>query len=64
MKIEIIAGDYLVCSPWDGFTASDDVLSVARPPLLRTGLTDHNGITFTYPDDVTRTADGCNAHGR
>ncbi len=55
-KIFTIAGDYLVCSPWDGFTDSDERINVARPYLLRTSLESHNSVTFVFTDDVTRTA--------
>jgi hypothetical protein len=64
-KIETIAGDYLVCLAWDGTTTStltigetefEERVSIARPPLLRTSLLEHNDVTFVYTDDTTRTA--------
>lgn len=47
-KITTVGGVYLTCRRWDGEnTGVTDVL-VARPYLLRTDLTAHNGVTFTY----------------
>ncbi|MEE8306555.1 MAG: hypothetical protein V3R81_04775 [Gammaproteobacteria bacterium] len=64
-EIETIAGDYLICLPFDGLsTATETVdgvdvatrVNVARPELLRTSLDSHNSVTFVYTDDTTRTA--------
>lgn len=47
-----IYGDYLDC-----VTPGDlAFIEVARPYMLRTSLTSHAGVTFTYPDEVTRIA--------
>lgn len=51
-----IQGDYLVCVRWDGVTEGTESISVCRPILLRTSTLSHNGVTFVYTDDVTRTA--------
>jgi hypothetical protein len=68
-KIDAIKGDYLVCLPWDGTTSTTTIngvviqerFLVARPHLLQTKLLSHNGITFVYTADQTRTAsDGVN----
>lgn len=54
--IKNIQGDYLVCVRWDGVTEGTESISVSRPMLLRTSTLSHNGVTFVYTDNVTRTA--------
>jgi hypothetical protein len=60
--IQAIEGDYLECvqvgrtgpSPC---TPGVDCLKVARPFMLRTSLTSHAGVSFTYTNATTRVAD-------
>jgi len=54
--VKNIQGDYLVCVRWDGVTEGVESVSIARPMLLRTSTLSHNGVTFVYTDNVTRTA--------
>lgn len=60
-RIEAIEGDYLEGIFWDGFTEPDfgeitPRIQVAKPFMLRTSLESHGDVTFTYTDNVTRTA--------
>jgi len=63
-RIKTIEGNFLICVKWNGFvegipgdqTAVPENILVARPFLLRTITTEHNGVTFVYSDNVTRTA--------
>lgn len=52
-EITSIEGDYLICTS----VTTGEMVNVARPHLLRRSLTSHNGVSFTYTDDQTRTAD-------
>ncbi len=56
-KIESIAGDYLVCNPWNGIEATASQFLIAKPPELRRSRVSWNGLTFTYVDDQSRVAD-------
>lgn len=58
-EIEIIAGDYLTCIPFDGLATATVIINgveiterinVARPPLLQTSVASHNDVTFDYED--------------
>lgn len=55
-RIKEILGDYLSCVAWDYQDEGDERINVAKPHQLRTSLATHNGISFTYPTTVTRTA--------
>ncbi len=55
-RIKFIEGEYLVCVEWNGATEGTQQFNVARPFLLRTSNLAHNGVTFVYTDNVTRTA--------
>ena len=55
-RIKTIQGEYLVCVAWDGATEGTEQITVGRPYLLRTANLAHNGVTFVYTNDVTRTA--------
>lgn len=56
-KIVSIAGDYVVCNPYNGLQANtDSSILVAKPPELRTSRASWNGITYAYSGNQTRVA--------
>lgn len=60
-KITAIYDDYLVCNPFTDPLAdvpdTSQSVPVARPEALRASLASENGLTFTYTDEQSRTAD-------
>lgn len=58
--VKEVKGDYLVCSAWDGVTAGEEDVLIAKEPELRHSLTSQTiqGVEVTYTDHAIA-ADGC-----
>jgi len=58
-RLVSVAGDYLVCEPFDGTEPTGPTVFVAKNYILRRNPFDgksRNGITYNYTSDVSRTA--------
>ena len=57
LEISVVGADVLTCLTFNANADERQIIYVARPPLLRSTNTSHNGIAFTGYDVNSRTAD-------